>query len=123
MILAGSDTQRLGESHESAVAELLRRAGLEIIARNYRCKLGEIDLIATEHEAMHFVEVRYRRNDRYGSAADSVGITKQRKIKQTARHFLHCHPEYHSFYCQFDVVSVSGPNYPYAVEWIADAFS
>lgn len=92
------------------------------MARNYRCKLGEIDLIARDSRRLHIVEVRYRKNDRFGSGAESVGQAKQRKIKLTAKHFLHCNPEYHAFYCQFDVISVSGTNYPYSIEWITDAF-
>lgn len=90
--------------------------------RNYRCKLGEIDIIATQKRAMHFVEVRYRKNDRFGNGADSVTIAKQRKLKRSARYFLHCNPQYQSFNCQFDVVSVSGTHYPYAIDWIEDAF-
>ena len=95
---------------------------MTILTRNYRCKLGEIDIIAARKRALHFVEVRYRKNDRFGSGADSVTLTKQRKLKRSATYFLQCNPQYESLRCQFDVVSVSGTHYPYSIDWIEDAF-
>ena len=118
-----STTQVLGAAHEATVAELLQTEGLTIVARNFHCKMGEIDIVATRQRALHFVEVRYRRDDRYGNGADSVTIAKQAKLKRSAKYFLHCNPEYHSFHCQFDVVSVTGTHSPYDINWITDAFS
>jgi len=118
-----STTQALGAAHEATVAKLLQNDGLIIVARNFRCKMGEIDIVASRERALHFVEVRYRRDDRYGDGADSVTIAKQAKLKRSAKYFLHCNPEYHSFQCQFDVVSITGTNSPYDIDWISDAFS
>jgi len=107
-------------------AELLSAARLQIVARNYSCRFGEIDLIAlaATHSPpqLHFVEVRYRKSDRFGSAAASVTAVKQRKIRRTAALFLQRHHELRNCHCQFDVITVSGTNYPLQTQWIEDAF-
>ncbi len=107
-------------------AQLLCDAQRQIVARNYSCRFGEIDLIAVAANnsppRLHFVEVRYRKSDRFGGAAASVTVTKQRKIRRTAALFLQRHPELENYHCQFDVITVSGTNYAPQTQWIEDAF-
>ena len=80
--------QSAGGMAEDEAARLLERHGLAIIARNYRTRLGEIDLIARDGEVLVFVEVRMRASDLYGDAAESITRSKRRRIESAARHFL-----------------------------------
>lgn len=103
---------------EESAACHLQRAGLKIEARNYRSRHGEIDLIARDGDTLVFVEVRYRRSSRYGSASATVDARKQRKLLATAdsylqRHRLDCP-------CRFDVVGIEGD--AQNIQWIKNAF-
>ena len=105
-----------GGAAEEAAARHLARNGVQIVARNYRTRLGEIDLVAREGATLLFVEVRLRRSARYGGAAASIDGRKRRRIESAARHFLArlpCEPA-----CRFDVVTLDGDN----IEWLRGAF-
>lgn len=108
---------REGARAEDLCAELLRRAGLRLIERNWRCRHGEIDLIAEERGTLVFAEVRMRGPGRFGGAAESVTATKRARIIAAARLYLTRYPE---TACRFDVFLVEGP--PRHVQWIRNAF-
>jgi putative endonuclease len=112
-----------GRWAEDRALEHLEACGLEVLARNYRCRFGELDLVMTHGTTLVFVEVRYRRNDRFGRAADTVTPAKQRRLQYAARHFLARFPAGRLPACRFDVVSVSRPNYAPEILWIRDAFT
>lgn len=109
--------QLLGKFAENRAEKLLREAGLAILARNYRCRQGEIDLIAQEGDTVVFVEVRSRNRQDYGSAAESITPTKQRRIVAAARHYLARLP--HMPACRFDAVTLDAGGEP---AWIKSAF-
>lgn len=118
-----SPPQRTGQRYETLVCAHLRRHGLRLLTRNYRCRLGEIDLVMRERDCLVFVEVRYRALQRYGGPLASVGNIKQRRLIRTAQHFLLCHPQYARLCCRFDVVAVSGtPPTHVDIDWIRAAF-
>jgi len=117
----GSPSQRTGATHEDAAAKLLIQRGLTVIARNFHCKMGELDIVALG-SSLHFVEVRFRGSDRFGSAAESITPTKQAKLRRTAEFFLQRHPRFRKHRAQFDVVTVSGTNYPPDINWIESPF-
>ncbi len=96
--------------------------GLQSIERNYRCKTGEIDLILLEQDIVVFVEVRYRRSQRYGGSLESIDIRKQQRILNTATYYLQTHQWAQQHPCRFDVVLISGAVEKPLVRWIADAF-
>ena len=102
---------------------LLRRAGLALIERNFRCKHGEIDLIMWDQDVLVFVEVRYRRHIHFGGAAASVDTNKQRRIARTAALYLQ-RQHHHRPYCRFDVLSITGDRTHTAphIDWIKQAF-
>ena len=77
-----------GEAAEEAALRWLEQQGLGLVTRNYRCKAGEIDLVMQDGESLVFVEVRYRRHAGFGSAAESVGTAKQRRLRLAAEHYL-----------------------------------
>ena len=116
---------QLGESFEARAAEWLQARGLEILGRNFRCRCGEIDLIARHGGHLVFVEVRARGNPRFASAAASVGRDKQRRLLRSAQYFLQCHPELARLPCRFDVIAFeprqSVPEAP--PQWIRSAFT
>lgn len=109
---------RAGARAEERCAELLRGAGLRIIERNWRCRHGEIDLIAEEAGTVVFAEVRMRTSRRYGGAAESVTAAKQARILAAARLYLTRRREAP---CRFDVLLV-GPREGEEVRWIRNAF-
>jgi len=107
-----------GARAEDLCAEVLRRAGLRILARNWRCRAGEIDLVAQEGDTLVFAEVRLRRGAAFGGAAESVTAGKRARIVAAARHYLvgrSAGP------CRFDVLLLDALA-PSRVRWIRDAF-
>ncbi len=101
------DARLLGKWGERLVAEYLRKKGWKIIETNYRCRLGEIDLIAEKGKYLAFVEVKLRKSDRFGQAAEAVTVGKQRKLRVTAELYL---AETHTdLQPRFDVAEVYAP--------------
>lgn len=110
--------QRDGAAAEDLAAAFLARRGLAIVERNYRCRGGEIDLIARDATTLVFVEVRYRRSRQFGGAGASVDARKQARILVAARHYLAQRGEVP---CRCDVVALDALE-PGRIEWIKDAF-
>lgn len=109
-----------GRLAEDQALEFLREAGLKLLDRNYRSRYGEIDLIMEEGRTVVFVEVRYRRTDRYGSAAESVNPRKQSRLTLTAAGFLK--ERRLNRPARFDVAALSpGPD-GVSIVWIKGAF-
>jgi putative endonuclease len=77
-----------GAAAEALAASFLQARGLEIVARNYRCRGGEIDLVARDGSTLVFVEVRLRRGSAFGGAAASITAAKRRRLAHAARHYL-----------------------------------
>jgi len=109
--------QITGGAAEEAAARFLAGKGLQVIARNYRTRLGEIDLVAREGETLVFVEVRRRSSARFGGAAESVDLRKRMRIESAARHFLGRLQREPA--CRFDVVTLEGDS---VGEWLRGAF-
>ena len=108
-----------GKLAEDLAADYLAAQGLRLIARNYRCRFGEIDLIMQDGAATVFVEVRLRASQRFGGAAASVSAQKQQRLIATALHYLtgrRGEP-----ICRFDVITLDRLE-PSAINWIRDAF-
>ncbi len=113
---------QIGNAAESLACDYLQQRGLKLITRNYHAPFGELDLIMREHDQIVFVEVRFRRHNRYGSGADSVTANKQDKLIKTALYYLQQHPKQAKYPLRFDVISVSAADGQTDVEWIKDAF-
>lgn len=82
------DNRELGLVGENAAAEMLRIKGYRILRRNYRCKMGEIDIIASRGANISFVEVKTRRNDSFGRPCEAVDRRKQEHIRRAASCYL-----------------------------------
>lgn len=111
-----------GRSGERRAEQFLRGRGLRPLARNYRCRGGEIDLVMLDGPILVFIEVRYRRSDRYGSAEATVTAPKQRRIIHAARHFLSRHRRFADRPGRFDVVAISGHAAEGPLTWLRGAF-
>ena len=111
----------LGRAGEEAALALYRRMGYEVVARNWRCRLGELDLILRRGGLLVFCEVKSRRGSAFGGPFDAVTPTKQRKLRFLAEMFLLLVPG--PDHVRFDVASVvlSNGGEP-AVELFEDAF-
>lgn len=82
------DNIKLGRIGEETAAEILRSKGFQIMRRNYRCSLGEVDIIAAKGSLISFVEVKTRQTRAYGRPCESVGKAKQKHIKDAAVCYL-----------------------------------
>jgi putative endonuclease len=107
-----------GDRFEGAALSFLRASGLRLVQANFLCRHGEIDLVMREGPTLVFVEVRYRRDARFGGAAASVTAAKRRKLISAAHLWLGWHPHDAHRPCRFDVLAFEGDT----VEWIRGAF-
>ncbi|MFJ2995272.1 YraN family protein [Pandoraea sp. NPDC087047] len=111
-------SNQLGVSYESRAQSLLERRGWRLVARNYQCRGGEIDLIMRDRAGvLVFVEVRARSRSDFGGAAQSITRAKRRRLTLAARHYLLRCP---AARCRFDVVAFDGR--PPVACWLPDAF-
>ena len=127
-----SDSNTTGAEIELATERWLKKQGLEPLQRNYRCREGEIDIIMLDKEHLVFIEVRYRKQNKYGDGLESVNWRKQQKLQKAAAHYLLQHTQYNNYPCRFDVVAVcpcnkaaqySNRNAKLQWSWIKNAFS
>lgn len=101
------EARLLGKWGEQLVAEDLRKKGWRIVEVNYRCRHGEVDIIAANRTFLAFVEVKLRRSDRFGQPREFVTGEKQRKLRATAELYLTEHPT--KLQPRFDVAEVYAP--------------
>ncbi|MDE2196816.1 MAG: YraN family protein [Gammaproteobacteria bacterium] len=112
-----------GRRAEELALGVLTAAGLRLVTRNYRCPQGELDLVMEQGETLVMVEVRYRQDNRFGSAAETVGTRKQQKLLRAAQHFLLQDARWCRRPLRFDVVAVSDTAAgAITTDWIKDAF-
>lgn len=112
-----------GARYEQLALRFLRSRGLELVERNFRCRLGEVDLILRDKRCLVFAEVRYRSSNRFASAAHSVDERKQAKIARTAAMYLSKNPGLDNCTVRFDVIAFDRPESDQCeLQWTRDAF-
>lgn len=116
MKISGS-TSNKGAYYEDVALNYLKEQGLKLKERNYRCKLGELDLLMQDNEFLVVVEVRYRKSNFYGGAIESITKSKQKKIIAATQHYLQQSKIKSPI--RFDVVGITGESAPV---WIKCAF-
>lgn len=112
-----------GKQAEELACQYLQDQHLTLISQNYYCRRGEIDLIMQDHQTLVFIEVRYRKNSRFGSALESIDHRKQAKIITTAEHYLlESKADYIDY--RFDVIAIMPTQNSEQAEitWIKNAF-
>lgn len=109
-----------GQQAEQLACEYLQQQGLTLIERNYSCRLGEIDLIMLHNKSLVFIEVRYRKNNLFGGATESITIKKQYKLQKTALHYMQKRKTRTS--ARFDVIAITGQGPQQTLEWLQNVF-
>ncbi len=122
--VAPTRRQRIGERAESAAAAFLRAQGARILLRNYRCRCGELDIVAlVGPEDLAIVEVRARSSEAYGGAAASIDAGKRQRLVRAAGLLLQQRRDLAGLRVRFDVIVVSDPcSEPPRIDWIKHAF-
>lgn len=105
--MRGGDRTSLGLWGEQQAAQHLQECGYQILDARFRCREGEIDLVAVQGDYLCFVEVKLRKDDRFAQAREFVTRAKQQKIRTAALHYLIEHPS--ALQPRFDVVEVYAP--------------
>ncbi|MEP6884364.1 MAG: YraN family protein [Gammaproteobacteria bacterium] len=112
-----------GAAAEQLAAEYLQARGAKVLARNLRCRAGELDLVCLDGSVLAIVEVRQRVRMEFGGALASVNAFKQRKLIRATRYFWQRNLQWHALPVRFDVVGVEGlPDAAPRIHWIKDAF-
>lgn len=110
--------RRLGADKEAVAASYLESRGVTILERNFRCRQGEIDLIARQGEYLVFAEVKYRGTKEKGNALEAVGPVKQAKICRVADYYRAVHGYGDDTSVRYDVIGIQGEE----ILWIPNAF-
>ena len=112
-----------GVASERLAAEYLQAQGLVVLARNVRCRVGEIDLVCLDGDVLTIIEVRQRGRAEFGGALASVNRCKQRKIIRATQFFLQRRAQWRAYAMRFDVLALEGlPDRTHRIVWIKDAF-
>jgi putative endonuclease len=118
------ERQRTGQNAEDAAVRFLESQGLTILLRNFRRRLGELDIVAREGDILVIAEVRTRSSERFGGAAASVDARKQGKLLRAAAQLLQQRKDLAKYKVRFDVIVVHRPSSREPqVEWIKHAFA
>ncbi len=121
--MATGNTRTVGREAERLALDYLLGEGLALVARNFHCRLGEIDLVMLDRQCLVFAEVRYRANNRFANAVLTVDHRKQGKLGRAAMMFVRRHRQFAQHTMRFDVVGVDRDvDGDVFVEWIRDAF-
>lgn len=113
--------QEAGNTAEARARKVLELAGLTLVARNWLCRHGELDLIMQDGPTLVFVEVRQRRKGFHATAAESIDNRKRMRIIRAAQHYLQTLPDSPPP-CRFDVVCIDGPAPSGQLQWLPGAF-
>ncbi|MCL4122981.1 UNVERIFIED_CONTAM: hypothetical protein GTU68_063356 [Idotea baltica] len=111
----------LGDRAENLAYRFLKKQGLSLHQKNYRCRFGEIDIVMQDSDYLVFVEVRHRKSNNFGGALESVDSRKQMKLRKSAEHYLIKHKKTDTP-CRFDILCVNGDLNKPEIDWIQNAF-
>jgi len=120
-LIAGTSRQRGRWAESLALGHLLER-GLTLHTQNYHARCGEIDLIMQDGDTIVFFEVRYRADNSYVDALETIDARKCIRIIKTSLHYLQRHSDASKKTCRFDVMIICGPVDNPGIRWIKNAF-
>ncbi|SEN30526.1 putative endonuclease [Pseudomonas sp. ok272] len=112
--------QQSGRDAEGLALKHLQQQGLRLLAQNWLCKRGELDLVMLDGDTVVFVEVRYRKNTQWGGALDSIDARKRQKLILAAQYFLQSESRWADSPCRFDVVAMDSTAND--LNWLRNAF-
>ena len=116
------NNRKIGDVYEVLVIAYLEEKGYKIIEHNFRCHIGEIDIIALYQKYIVFIEVKYRKNMNHGNPLEAVTTKKQKIISKCATYYLLIHPMYQNIGVRFDVVGVQKEKLTHQMIHIENAF-
>lgn len=102
------NTRRTGSAYEDLACERIESEGMQILNRNYRVRIGEIDIIARDGEELVFIEVKYRKNMDFGGAEYAIPESKRRTIRRVAQWYMNQRGISPEALCRFDAVLING---------------
>ena len=105
--------RKIGAHYETLTADLLEKSGMTVLERNFRCRSGEIDIIAKDGNCLVFVEVKYRRTETAGSALDAIDRKKAARIRRAAAFYLSSRRYPENTLCRFDAAGIDGDRITY----------
>lgn len=108
----------MGTEYERVAIEYLERRGVHILENNFRCRIGEIDLIAKDGKYLVFVEVKFRNSNEYGYPSEAINYHKIKKICKVSDYYRMINHIGDDIYIRYDVISIKGNE----IEWIRNAF-
>ena len=111
------NTRKKGAFYEDVACRHLQQHGIIILERNFRCRIGEIDIIGKKNDCIIFFLVKYRHSDYNGAALAAVGFSKQKRICRCADVYCMFHPWIKNI--RYDVIGITDTK----LEWIENAFS
>ena len=115
--------RQIGQDWEKTAESFLCARGLKPRCRNFFSRWGEIDLVMDDSDQLVFIEVKYRRDSRYGLASEMLGKRKQMRLARAARYYLVCNPKMAARSCRFDLVAIQGAGANPDIRWISNAFT
>jgi putative endonuclease len=115
--------QQIGNEAEEKAREFLEAKGFQVIEKNYKCYVGEIDLIMQDQEDIVFVEVRSRKHIQYGNALESVDRQKIHKLVRAATHFLQTKKWLYKRNSRFDIIAIRLAQGKMQLDWVKNAFT
>ena len=122
MIFKTNSSRTIGKQAEDIAADYLVNRGIKLIERNFYCRSGEIDLIAYDDKHVIFIEVRYRKNEKYMAVVETIDKQKCKKLVKTSEYYLNQNKNYRSYLCRYDVITITGMFNKPSIKWIKNAF-
>jgi len=111
-----------GNIGEAIAVAHLKKNGFSVVDTNFKNKIGELDIIATKNKRYHFIEVKYRRTNKYGTGLDAVTASKQRTIRKVATTYLVMKKIYCEVDTSFDVIAIMGDERDYSLQHLEACF-
>lgn len=114
--------RQVGDYYESLACAYLQGEGVRIVERNYRALRGEIDIIARDGKYLLFIEVKYRRDKRFGAPEAAVTFSKQRQICKLSKLYLYSKKYSTDFPIRYDVIAITDVENTTTIRWYKNAF-
>ena len=123
-MIGNSPSQKAGREAEASARAHLEQHGLRLLAQNWTCRRGELDLVMLDGDTVVFVEVRSRRHSAWGGALESVDWRKRERLTISAELFLQQNARWNNHACRFDIVAIDArtPGSAGRLNWIPNAF-
>ncbi len=114
--------REVGADTEQLACDFIASRGGRIVQRNFSCRQGEVDIIAKDGDYLCFIEVKYRKDDNFGSPEEAVSLQKQKKICNVSRFYLYTRYKSFEIPIRYDVLAISGTDGILSFRWIKNAF-